>query len=105
MSLPKWQPPKTQKPSGQNRGESEKAPIFEAVGRALSEWEHAEMAMARLFGALIESESDAAALAYGTINGANGRREAISYASEEFFAGVAPPTHKQKMTMTMLPAL
>jgi hypothetical protein len=87
MSLSKWQAPQNtdQPPSQINRGHSEKRPLYEAVGRALSEWEYAELSLAWLFSALIESDSAAAARAYGTIGGPTGRRDALTFASEEFF--------------------
>jgi hypothetical protein len=86
MALSDWTPPPfAQRPSEDHRGESDKTPLFEAVGRALSDWEYGEMAMAWLFGLLVESDSDAAVKAYGTIYGGPGRKDAFSFAVAEFF--------------------
>ena len=85
MALSNWQPPDTSKPpSNTNMGNGEQRPLYEAVGRALSEWEYAEMTMAWLFAVLIESKSDAGVRAYG-IGSSLGRRDASLLASEEFF--------------------
>jgi len=73
-------------PSEAFHGEATTAPIHEAVGRALSMWEHAESAFIKLFQLLCETESLAAPRAYGTLESTFARQLALKYAAEEFFA-------------------
>jgi hypothetical protein len=72
-------------PSDVFRGSESTAPIHEAVGRALSMWEHAESANIKLFQLLCETKSFAACRAYGTLDSVFARHLAIRYAAEEFF--------------------
>lgn len=72
-------------PSPDFLGETTSAPVHEAVGRALSAWEHAESALIKLYQLLCESESLASCRSYGTIESVFGRHLALKYAAEEFF--------------------
>jgi hypothetical protein len=81
-----WDAPKRELPSEQFLGESSTTPIHEAVGRALSSWEHAESAFIKLFQLLCETRSLAAPRAYGTLDSTFARQLALKYAAEEFFA-------------------
>jgi hypothetical protein len=84
--LPSWSPPARENPSPEFHGETTTAVIHEAVGRALSMWEHAESALIKLFQLLCETESLAAPRAYGTLQSTFARESALEYAAEEFFA-------------------
>ncbi len=81
----KWSPPIRTVPSANFVGEDSTAPIHQAVGRALSAWEHAESALIKLYQLLCESKSLAACRSYGTIESVFGRHLALKYAAEEFF--------------------
>ena len=82
---PRWTPPVRLIPSPDFLGEESTAPIHEAVGRALSAWEHTESALIKLYQLLCESESLASCRSYGTIESVFGRNLALKYAAEEFF--------------------
>ena len=82
---PSWEKPPKVMPSESFHGEVSTAPIHEAVGRALSAWEHAESANIKLFQLLCETKSFAACRAYGTLDSVFARHLAIRYAAEEFF--------------------
>ena len=82
---PRWSPPVRLVPSPDFLGEESTGPIHEAVGRALSAWEHAESALITLYQLLCESESLAPCRSYGTIESVFGRHLALKYAAEEFF--------------------
>ena len=84
--LPPWSPPAREQPSPEFHGETTTAVIHEAVGRALSMWEHVESVLIKLFQLLCETESLAAPRAYGTPTSAHARQSALIYAAEEFFA-------------------
>lgn len=81
-----WVPPSFHTPSDQFHGEQATASIHEAVGRALSTWEHAESALIKLFQLLCETKSLAACRAYGTLESVRARLLAIEFAAKEFFA-------------------
>jgi hypothetical protein len=85
IPVPRWAPPARVMPSADFHGEASTAPIHEAVGRALSAWEHAESAFIKLYQLLCESVSFAPCRAYGTIESVFGRHLALKYAAEEFF--------------------
>jgi hypothetical protein len=73
-------------PSEAFQGEESTAPIHEAVGRALSMWEHAESANIKLFQLLHEAKSVAACRAsYGTLGTVWAKCLAIRGAAKEFF--------------------
>ena len=74
------------RPPPREIGEPSADPIYLAVGRALSYWERAEQGFATLFQTLIESQSAAAARAYGSITNSAGRRQALRSAAEVTFA-------------------
>jgi hypothetical protein len=80
-----WKRPQTS-PKGNPNADG----ICQAVGRALSEWEHAEGALADLF-CVVTRVTDAVSYravyrAYGTIDTSAGRREAITAAAEIHFS-------------------
>jgi hypothetical protein len=85
MALPEWHPPNRIPPSPERQGEESTAPIYSAVGQALSEWEFVESALIKLFQLLCETDSFAACRAYGTIMGPKSRADAIDAAAEVFF--------------------
>ena len=87
---PAWKPPKKEKASDSYTGEQNTSVIHEAVGRALSAWEHAESAFIKLFQLLCETKSFAACRAYGTAESVFARFLAQKYAAEEFFANRDP---------------
>jgi len=72
-------------PSENYHGEATTAVIHEAVGRALSTWEHSESAFIKLYQLLCETKSLAACRAYGTAESVFARFLAQKYAAEEFF--------------------
>ena len=80
-------------------GEKSTAPIHEAVGRALSAWEHAESALIKLYQLLCESESLASCRSYGTIESVFGRHLALKYAAEEFFLQRDQPDLKSVLAL------
>lgn len=82
-----WKVPDKVVPSDSFRGEDSVSPIHEAVGRALSKWEHAESGNIKLFQLLCETKSFAACRAYGTLDSVFSRHNALKYAGEEFFKG------------------
>lgn len=82
---PGWKPPPKIAPSDENQGEKSTAPLHEAVGRALSMWEHMESGNIKLFQLVCETKSFAACRAYGTLDSVFSRHLAIRYAAEEFF--------------------
>lgn len=85
MPLTPWNPPSRAEPSKRRRGEATTEPIYLAVGKATSRWEHAESAFIKLFQLLCESHSLAVCRAYGCIVSAAGRAEALNAAAVEFF--------------------
>jgi len=85
MPLPEWEPTETLLPSETNRGEKNAAAIHTAVGFALSQWEHLESVLARLFQLLSESPSFAACRGYGMVESSRTRAEMLRAAREVFF--------------------
>ena len=73
-------------PSPEYHGEVSTAPIHQAVGRALSTWEHAESAWAKAFQLFCEARSLAAVRAFGTVESVASKNYALRYAALEFFA-------------------
>lgn len=59
--------------------------IYEAVGRALSTWEHTESGLIKLYQLLCETKSLAACRAYGTSESVFARHLSQKYAASEFF--------------------
>jgi hypothetical protein len=86
MALPKWSPTNDELPSATRRGETTTAPIYAAVGDALSSWEHLESGLTRLFQLLCETASFAACRAYGTVDSPFNRSQMLRAAMEVFFA-------------------
>ena len=83
---PAWTPPAKQVASPAYVGEQSTSPVHEAVGRALSIWEHGESVLIKLYQLLCETKSLAACRAYGTAESVFARYLAQKYAAEEFFA-------------------
>jgi hypothetical protein len=81
-----FKPPERVLPSAEYHGETSTAPIHQAVGRALSTWEHAESAWAKAFQLFCEAHSLAAVRAFGTIESVASRNYALRFAAAEFFA-------------------
>jgi hypothetical protein len=103
MALPEWHPPEKhtfQDFLSREAEKEEKEDIFVAVGSALNAWEGMEMDLALLFHALIEAPSGAAYRAYGTIQGAEGRRNAIEAAAVSFFRFRQDPLLAQVFSLT-----
>ena len=73
------------RPEAKETGDSQRDPLYRAVGKALSQWERAEEGFAELFRILIGSRSNAAVRAYGSITNSAGRREALRSAAEVVF--------------------
>jgi hypothetical protein len=78
--------PKTPKPSDQlpwlPEGEAQADSIHLAVGRALHTWELMESALARIFGALVQSRAEGALRAYGSVVSFSGRKDMLTMAFE-----------------------
>ena len=82
---PSWKAPDKVVPSNSFLGEDSVSPIHEAVGRALSKWEHLESGNIKLFQLLCETKSFAACRAYGTLDSVFSRHNALKFSGEEFF--------------------
>lgn len=63
-------------------GDESNEPVFKSVGYALTTWEQIETILSRMFQLFVESNSDAAMRAFGSISSASGRREALDMAAE-----------------------
>lgn len=83
---PSFKMPSRTEPSEKFHGEDSTIPIYEAVGRALSAWEHTESVWARAFQLFCESPSLAAVRSYGTIESVASKHYLLRYAALEFFA-------------------
>lgn len=83
--LPSWKTPVTVVPSDSFLGEDSVSLIHEAVGRALSQWEHLESGNIKLFQLLCETKSFAACRAYGILDSIFSRHNALKFSGEEFF--------------------
>lgn len=81
-----FKPPERVLPSSEYHGESSTAPIHQAVGRALSTWEHSESAWAKAFQLFCEARSLAPVRAFGTIESVASRNYALRFAALEFFS-------------------
>lgn len=90
MGLSDWKPTEKTVPSRDHRGESDTASIHTAVGEALSQWEHLEMGLTRLFQLLCETRSFAACRAYGTLESSFARGNMLRAAANVFFARREP---------------
>ena len=83
--IPEWKSPVRIVPSESFYGEISTEIIYEAVGKTLSKWEHAESGNIKLFQIICETKSFAACRAYGTLDSVFSRYLALKYAGEEFF--------------------
>jgi hypothetical protein len=81
-------------PPRPEHGDKKANTTYEAVGRALSQWEHVECKCAELFAILVETHWDALTLerpihpaiqAYGSVLGSAARTIMIEYASRAYF--------------------
>lgn len=82
---PSWKEPVTVVPSDSFLGEDSVSLIHEAVGRALSKWEHVESGNIKLFQLVCETKSFAACRVYGTLYSVFSRHNAPKFAGEDFF--------------------
>jgi hypothetical protein len=103
---PKPLTPKTPKPwdlpTPLNNGDDTAEPLFTAVGRALSNWEHVENQLANLFvvlvGAKVTRDMPApAARAYGTILSFQSRLAMLEAAARAFFLSHPKIGEEQKL--------
>jgi hypothetical protein len=85
MKFADWQPRVQETPSPTWKGEATVEPIHSAVGFALSQWEHMESGLARLFQLLCESPSAAAARAYGMLESSFSKSQLHRAAGDSFF--------------------
>jgi hypothetical protein len=85
MTFSAWKPLVSEVPSPTRRGEETTAPIHAAVGFALSQWEHMESGLARLFQLLCESPAAAAARAYGMMESSYAKAQLLRAATDSFF--------------------
>lgn len=94
MTLAEWLPPEKKTPSVIYPGEQNQAPIYTAVGDALSRWEHLESGLTRLFQLLCETPSHAAPRAYGTVDSCSSKAQMLRAAALIFFER-HPPSDQQ----------
>src|SRR5437764_14255492 len=70
------------------RGERQPEPLFQAVGKAISYWEHVEQSIASLFTFVTTGKyydvSGPALRAYGSVIGTNARIEMVSATEESW---------------------
>jgi hypothetical protein len=85
MTLAKWTAPEKKIPSETHSGHATPEPIYTAVGRALSRWEHLESGLTRLFQILCETPSLAACRAYGTVESCSLKAQMLRSAATVFF--------------------
>jgi hypothetical protein len=90
MALSDWKPTEKKVPSLEHRGEKETSLLHTSVGQALSQWEHLESGLTRLFQLLCETPSFAACRAYGTLESSYARAGLLRAAMEVFFARREP---------------
>ncbi len=72
-------------------GDVEEAPVFEAIGRALTEWETLEVECAKLFAVFVSANHKRtyhapAVRAYGAITSADTRSKMLQFAADAYFA-------------------
>jgi len=105
MAFSDWKRTDDKEPSTIHRGETSTTPIHTAVGKALSEWEHMESGLTRLFQLLCESPSFAASRAYGTLESSYAKAGLLRAAMEVFFSSrSAINSRDHKDTKTLLAA-
>src|SRR5258708_16596738 len=85
MAFSDWKPLASEVPSPTRKGEMTVGPIHTAVGHALSEWEHMESVLARLFQLLCQSPAAAAARAYGMLESSFSKAQLLRAATDSFF--------------------
>lgn len=85
MGLAEWLPPSKKTPSETHTGHSTLSPIHTVVGAALSNWEHLESGLTRLFQLLCETPSLAACRAYGTVESCYSKSQMLRAAAIVFF--------------------
>lgn len=73
-------------PPPPEKGDEDSDVLYAAIGRALSEWEHLEEELARIFSSLVVGgEGTAAERSYGAVATFRGRMDMIEAAAEAFF--------------------
>jgi hypothetical protein len=90
MTLAPWKPSEKTEPSPEHRGEVDPSAIHTAVGQALSQFEHLESGLTRLFQLLCETPSFAACRAYGVVESPFTKAGMLRAAMEVFFARRVP---------------
>lgn len=95
MALEKWIEPAGTSPCEAHKGEASRDPLYTAVGRALSAWEHAETGFLRLFQLFCETRSHAACRAYGMLTGSSSRAQSVLAAAEQFFSNRSEQVPKE----------
>ncbi|RWC24969.1 MAG: hypothetical protein EOS51_01725 [Mesorhizobium sp.] len=85
MAISEWTPPARARPSAAYLGETSPEPIYAAIGKATTQWEHNEVVLCRLFQFFCETPSFAASQVYGEPTGFAGRLALVQVASDEFF--------------------
>jgi hypothetical protein len=77
------------RPPKRSLGDSDPDPIFNAVGRAMSQWEHTEETLSSLFVQLTECTTaatfSAVRRAYGAVESGTGRRKVLREVAEVYF--------------------
>jgi hypothetical protein len=88
-------------------GESDDSMIFDAVGRALTEWEGVENTCAQLFAILVSANQRQAYLApavraYGSIVSVQSKKTMLREAATSYFARRKAKSHFQKQIIDLL---
>jgi hypothetical protein len=86
MALSTWKATESKLPSPTHRGEASPETIYVEVGRALSQWEHFESGLTRLFQVLCETPHFAACRAYGVVESSFTKSTMLRAASDAFFS-------------------
>ena len=98
-----WDPPHA------TQGDTTENEIFEAVGRAITDWEFVEEELARIFAALVGTvghpRPGPAVRAYGSIIGFKARADMIQAAGNTFFQSRHAPQLQAKFNELMAETL
>jgi hypothetical protein len=86
MTLANWKATENRVPSATHKGEPNTVLIHMEVGRALSQWEHLESGLTRLFQVLCETPHFAACRAYGVVESSFTKTVMLGAAADAFFA-------------------
>jgi hypothetical protein len=90
------------RPNRASAGDPDHDGIFRAIGNALTNWESAEYALARIFMLFVESKSEAPGRAYGAITSATTRRAVLAHASDAFITKFGNEAAEHKANEDML---